>query len=170
MLPGRGDNLAPRFRRRPADGHVPERAVRDLEHTRDLCERLRVGVEVEYVVARFALAVDLVRELAPSPRLVADPAAAALLDQLARAREDLVLALLGQLGVEHEHDLVRVHVPEPPSLGLAASPARAARERTAPGEAGSRTSIASASPCPRSLRHGRVTLVNQKEALALGAL
>src|SRR5688572_9692306 len=60
--------------------------------------------------------------------------------------------------------------PNTPSLGLAASPARAAREPTAPGETGSPASIARALPCPRLLRRGRVTLVNQKAALAVGAL
>src|SRR5262249_46349734 len=40
------------------------------------------------------------------------PLAAVLLDRLARARDDLRLPLLGQLGVEHEQDLVVGHAPD----------------------------------------------------------
>ena len=62
-------------------------------------------------------------------------------------------------------------VPVPPSLGLK-------RPRllvplgngTAPDEAGSRPSIASALPCPRALRRGRVSTVNQMAAFGVGAL
>ena len=49
------------------------------------------------MVDALALVVDLVGELAAAPRLVALPAAALLLDQLAHAGDDLVLALFGQL-------------------------------------------------------------------------
>src|SRR5919204_630773 len=97
MLPGRLDGLGPR--RRAANCHVPHGAVGDFEHARHLGERRRVRLEMQDVVVGLALAPDLVRELAPAPRLVPDPAAAALLDQLARARDDLVFALLGELGV-----------------------------------------------------------------------
>src|SRR5207248_9267103 len=85
---------------------VPHDAVGDLEHARDLVEGRRLDREDEQVVGALALVVDLVLELAASPRLVGGPAAAALLDQLARAREDLLVTLLRRLGVEHEQDLV----------------------------------------------------------------
>src|SRR6266508_2468579 len=109
MLPGRGDSLSPGPDNGPPDGHVPQGAVRDLEHARDLRERFRIRVELKDVVVRLALVLDLVGKLAPAPGLVPKPAPAALLDQLARAREDLVLALLRELRIEHEHDLVCVH-------------------------------------------------------------
>src|SRR2546423_1866455 len=47
----------------------------------------------------------------PAPGLVALPAAVAL-DGLADARDDLVLALLRELRVEHQQDLVVGHAPE----------------------------------------------------------
>src|SRR2546423_1650335 len=65
---------------------------------------------------------------------------------------------------------MRSQFPNPPSLGLAASPARAAREWAAPGETGSRSSIASVGACSSPGRRGRVTFVNQRAALVLGAL
>jgi len=86
MLPGRGDSLLSLSRTRhwPADGHVSQGAVGDPEHAGQLGECLGVRVEVEDVVRRFPLVLDFVRELAPAPGLVADPAPAALLDQLAQ--------------------------------------------------------------------------------------
>jgi len=45
----------------------------------------------------------------PAPHVVGEPRAAALVDQLVRAGDDLRLALLGQLGIEHEQNLVFVH-------------------------------------------------------------
>jgi hypothetical protein len=100
---------APRLGRGATDRHVSQGAVGDLEHACRLGERLGVGIEVEEVVDPLALLVDLLRELASAPRLLPDPRPAALLDELAHARDDLVLALFGQLGVEDEHDLVCVH-------------------------------------------------------------
>src|SRR5207302_5454956 len=65
------------------------------------------------------LVVDLVGEAAPAPRVVGEPLAPALLDQLARAREDLVVALLRGLRIEHQQNLVVVHRSLVlPSLGL----------------------------------------------------
>src|SRR4029450_8633922 len=48
----------------------------------------------------------LVGEPAPAPRLVAVPRAAAALDELARALEDLVLPLLRCIRIGDEQDLV----------------------------------------------------------------
>jgi hypothetical protein len=82
--------------------------------------------------------VDLEGELASAPRLVRKLCSAAALDEFADAVDDLVLAVVRQVGIQHEQDLVRVHVPDDlPSFGLAAPPASAARERTARGGAGS---------------------------------
>src|ERR671935_2602676 len=89
-----------------ADGEVAHDAVRDLEDPGELGERLRLAVECEQVVRAFGLVLDLVRELAPAPYVVRVPPAAAALDELARARDDLVLALLGELRIQHEQDLV----------------------------------------------------------------
>ena len=61
-----------------------------------------VGGEVQQVVAAVGLVVDLVGELASAPDVVPVPGAATLLDQLAHARDDLALALLGELGVEQQ--------------------------------------------------------------------
>ena len=95
-----------------ADGEVAHDAVGDLEHARDLVERRRLGLEEEQVVGALRLVVDLVGEAAPAPGLVALPAAVAL-DGLADARDDLGLALLRELRVEHQQDLVVGHAPEP---------------------------------------------------------
>src|SRR5262249_49749078 len=86
--------------------------------TRDLGEGLRARAEEEQVVRALGLVVDLVGELAPAPRLVRLPRAAVGLDALADAGQDLALALVGQLGVEQQQDLVVVHVPNLPSHGL----------------------------------------------------
>ncbi len=58
--------------------------------------------EEQQVVDAFALVVDLVGELAAAPRLVAVPGAAVALDRSRDARDDLLAAFLGELGVEHE--------------------------------------------------------------------
>jgi hypothetical protein len=68
-----------------------------------------LGVELEQVVRPVRLVVDLVREPPAAPHVVGEPRAAALVDQLVRAGDDLRLALLGQLGIEHEQNLVFVH-------------------------------------------------------------
>src|SRR5439155_12467022 len=119
-------------------------AVRDPQDPGELGERRRVGVELQQVVDAFAFVVDLVREAAPAPCVVAHPRAAALLDEVAGARDDLLLALLRQVGIEHQQDFVRNHAPEPPSSGLNRP------RRLAPlgngrrdGEAGSRATVAS---------------------------
>ena len=86
-------------------------AVVDAQHARHLVERAGVTGEVEQVVAPLALVADLVGELAPPPDVVQVPGAAALLDELARARHDLALAIVVELGVEQQQNLVFVHVP-----------------------------------------------------------
>ena len=87
-------------------------AVVDPEHARHLVERSGVAGEVEQVVAPVALVPDLVGELAPPPDVVQVPGAAARLDVLARARDDLGLAVVVQVRVEQQQNLVLVHVPD----------------------------------------------------------
>src|SRR6266536_104273 len=99
-----------------ARGQVPHHAVGDLQDPRQLVERLRLGVELQQVVDPVRLLLDLIGELAPPPRIVPDPRAAAILDQLAGPRDDLVLTRLWQIGIEHEQDLVIVSQPLPPSV------------------------------------------------------
>ena len=133
--------------RRPAHAHwlasnqacrdrvrqVAHDAVGDPEDARDLVERLGLGAEREQVVDALALLVDLVREPAAAPRRLAVPRAAALLDELARALTISFCRSSGSVGVEHEQDLVVVHVPGllplPSVLGGLAG--RRARERRA---------------------------------------
>ena len=59
------------------------------------------------------------------------PDASALGDDLLGTSEDLVLALVGKLGVEHEQHLVGIHVPEFLLPLVSGGPAvtRASRER-----------------------------------------
>jgi hypothetical protein len=83
--------------------------VGDLQDACDLVERCRLGVELEQVVGPVGLVVDLVGQPAAAPHVVGEPGAVALVDQLVRAGDDLRLALLGQLGIEHEQDFVLVH-------------------------------------------------------------
>ena len=78
----------------------------------DLLERLRLGREGQQVVGAVGLVVDLVGELAAAPDVVRVDAAAAALNELARALDDLGLALLGELRVEHEQDFVGRHRPD----------------------------------------------------------
>ena len=93
--------------------------VVDLEHTRDLVERLALGAEREQVVDAVGLLVDLVGELAAAPDVLAVPPAATLLDQVAGALDDLFLPLVRHFGVQHEQDLVVDHgFPSTPSFGL----------------------------------------------------
>src|SRR5215210_1264309 len=115
---GFGDILTARLGRRhwpgvpclrAPNGHVAHDSVGDAQNARDLRERLRLGRKREQVIGAVGLVVDLVGELAPSPDVVCVPGAAALLDQLTRARDDLGPALLRELGVEHEQDLVVDH-------------------------------------------------------------
>jgi len=67
--------------------------------------------------------IDLVGEPAPTPGVLALEGAAVALDELPRARDDLVLPLIWQLGVEQQHDFVVDHVPLASFglVGLAAS-------------------------------------------------
>src|SRR5206468_6949825 len=76
---------------------MPHDVVVDLQHTRDLVERLGGCREGQQVVAALGLVVDLVGEPPASPDVVGAPRAAALLDELAYASDDLRLALLGEL-------------------------------------------------------------------------
>jgi hypothetical protein len=94
-----------------AQREVAHHAVRDPQDARDLVERRGVAVERDEVVRTFGLLVDLVGELAPATGVLALPRAAALLDQVADALDDLLLALVGQVGVQHEQYLVVDHVP-----------------------------------------------------------
>ena len=87
-------------------------AVVDPQHAGHLVERAGFAREVEQVVAAVALVVDLVGELPLPPHVVQVPGAAARLDQLARARDDLRLAVVVQVGVEQQQNLVFVHVPD----------------------------------------------------------
>ncbi len=96
------------MRPRPAGRQVPHDAVRDLEHARHLVERGGLAAERQQVVDALRLVVDLVREAAAAPRVVGLPGASVLLDELARAREDLLVPVLRHVGVEHEQDLVVV--------------------------------------------------------------
>jgi len=95
---------------------VPEDAVRDLEDARQLVDRLRLGVELQQVVDAVVLLVDRIGQAAPAPGIVSHPRAAAVLDQLACADDDLLLPLLGQVWIQHEQDLVIVLQPIPPSV------------------------------------------------------
>src|SRR5688572_28519317 len=101
MLAARLDALLRAPRPRAPYGEVPHCAVGDPEDSRDLFESRSVGVEVEEVVGPLRLFVDLVGELPPAPALLADPVPALLLDEILDARDALVLARLGQLGIEH---------------------------------------------------------------------
>src|SRR4029079_5103087 len=107
--------------------------VGDAEDARQLVERRRLRVEAEQVVRALGLVVDLVRQPAPSPHVVPDPAAAALLDELTGARDDLVVPPFGQLGIEDEQNFVcNNHFPRPPFLWTeSASTAGTVREHAA---------------------------------------
>jgi hypothetical protein len=86
-------------------------AVVDPQDAGHLVERAGIAGEVQEVVAPVGLVPDLVRELAPSPDVVQVPGAAAGLDLLTRTRDDLRLAVVLQVGVEQQQNLVFVHVP-----------------------------------------------------------
>ena len=120
---------------------VTHHVVVDLEHARDLVERLAVGAEREQVVDAVGLLVDLVGELAPAPGVLAVPRAAALLDEVARALDDLLLPLFGQVGVQHAAEFRSRSRSRSPSVGLPSvlgGPAgRRERERRTRDEAGS---------------------------------
>src|SRR5262249_36350237 len=100
-------------------GQVPHDAVGDLEDPRQLVERRGLGVDLQQLVAAARLLADRIAEPPPSPRVVPAPRPAALLDQLANARDDLVLPRLGQIRIEHEQVFVLVLQPIPPSVWTA---------------------------------------------------
>src|SRR6266511_5416074 len=94
--------------------------VVDLEHARHLVERLRAALEDEQVIDAFRLLRDLVCEAPAAPRVVASPGAAALLDEAAHSRDQVVLVGFGALRVQHQKNLVRRQSPDDllPSHGL----------------------------------------------------
>jgi hypothetical protein len=75
-------------------------------NTRVISASVSGGAE-EKVVDRLALVVDLVRETAATPRLVAVPCPRTV-DGVANALDDLVRPLLGELRVQQQHDFVVV--------------------------------------------------------------
>ena len=77
---------------------MPHHAVGDLQDAGDLGERLGRRCEEQEVVDGLALVADLVGETAPAPRLVAVPRPLRALDGVADSLDDLVTALLGELG------------------------------------------------------------------------
>ena len=91
-----------------AERAVARHAVGDLQHARDLVECLGGAREEEEVVDRLALVSDLVREPAAAPGLVAVSLSGCAVDCVADALDDLVGPLLGQLGVQQQHDFVLV--------------------------------------------------------------
>src|SRR4029079_16558918 len=105
----------------------------DLEDAGDLVERVRLRVEDDEVVDALLLVRDRIGQTAPAPGVVAVPRATVLLDEVARAGDDVVLARLGLLGVQHQQDLVGRHVPMSslPMVSMSAPTAGAARDRTA---------------------------------------
>ncbi len=131
---GRGV-VARRARARAGDvarRQVPQHGVVDLEDAGDLVEHRGLRVEDDEVVDALLLVRDRIGEPPPSPRVVAVPGSARLLDELARAREDVVLAGLGLLGVQHQQDFVSRHVPRSslPMVSMSAPTAGTARDRT----------------------------------------
>ena len=94
---------------------VAHHGIVDLEHAGDLVERLAVGLEHDQVVDALRLLRNLVGEPAAAPGVVAAPRAAGTFNELADAGDQVVLPRLGELGVQHEQNLVRRHwVPIPP--------------------------------------------------------
>ena len=73
----------------------------------------RLRVEDDEVVHALLLLRDRIGEAPAAPCVVALPGAAALLDLLAGARDDLVLARLRLLGVQHQQNFVCRHSPDP---------------------------------------------------------
>ena len=71
-----------------------------------------LALEHDEVVDALRLLRDLVREAPAAPRVMAAPRAAALLDEVAHARDQVVLVGLGALRVQHQKNLVRRHSPE----------------------------------------------------------
>src|SRR5712691_1027500 len=118
---GRRRLVARRARLRALDvlhGQVPHHAVVDLEHARDLVERLAAALEDEQVVDALRLLVDLVGQPPAAPRVVAPPGTAAALDELAHARDHLVLVGVGALRVQHQKNLVPRQRPDDLPSGL----------------------------------------------------
>src|SRR5438094_862181 len=78
----------------------------------------------------FLLVRDRIREASPAPGVVAVPRAAVLLDEVARAGDDVVLAGLSLLGVQHQQNFVSRHAPMSslPMVSMSAPTAGAARD------------------------------------------
>ena len=112
---------------------VAQHGVVDLEHAGDLLERRCLGVEDDEVVDALLLVRDRVREAPPAPGVVAVPLPAALVDEVAGAGDDLVLAGLRLLGVQQQQNFVSRHVPRSslPMVSMSAPTAGAARDGTA---------------------------------------
>src|SRR5207249_4688706 len=130
---GRGGVAARRARARAGDvarRQVAQHSVVDLEDTGHLVERCRLRVEDDEVVDAFLLVRDRIREASPAPGVVAVPRAAVLLDEVARASDDVVLAGLSLLGVQHQQNFVSRHAPMSslPMVSMSAPTAGAARD------------------------------------------
>src|SRR4051795_12362016 len=111
---GRGGLVAWRARARAGDvarGQVAQHGVLDLEDAGHLLERRRLRVEDDEVVDALLLVRNRIREAPPAPGVVAVPRPAALLDEVAGAGDDVVLAGLGLLGVQHQQNFVSRHAP-----------------------------------------------------------
>ena len=93
----------------PTCRQVAHHVVVDLEHARQLVDRLGVRREAEEVVDALLLLLDRVGEPPPAPHVVALEGPAALLDQRAYPVDDLGLFLFGQIGIEQQQDLVFGH-------------------------------------------------------------
>src|SRR5262245_58976950 len=89
--------------------HVTHHVVVDLQHARELVERLGARAEAEEVVDALLLLVDRIGEAPPAPDVVALERTAALLDQRAEPAHDVRLLLLGELGVQQQENLVLGH-------------------------------------------------------------
>ena len=85
------------------------------------------------VVDAFLLVRDRIGEAAPSPRIVALPGTARLLDELAHSGDDVVLAGLRLLRVQQQQNFVSRQVPRSslPMVSMSAPTAGAARDGTA---------------------------------------
>jgi len=88
---------------------VAHHGVVDLQHAGDLVQRLATRLEHEQVVDALLLLRDLVGQPATAPGVVAAPRASGRLDELPHARDQVVLALVGELRVQHQKNLVRGH-------------------------------------------------------------
>src|SRR5436190_4272905 len=83
----------------------PQDAVGDAEVVVEVAEQLLAGLEAEEAIVGLGPLADLVGEFAHAPRRVVLEAAPGL-DPLARLRRDLLPALLRDLRIEHQDELV----------------------------------------------------------------